>query len=56
MVDVETITAIASINPIELKIERPFLLDRFLETRVMARNYGPSLELCLYFAGISYTT
>jgi hypothetical protein len=30
IVNVEIITEIASINPTELKIERPFLLERFL--------------------------
>jgi hypothetical protein len=37
-VSVETITAIASINPIELAIARPFLLERFFETKVNVRK------------------
>jgi len=37
-VSVETITAIANINPIELMIARPFLLERFLETKVNVRK------------------
>jgi len=40
IVNVETITAIASINPIELRIDRPFLLERFLETKVIARKHS----------------
>jgi hypothetical protein len=38
MVKVETITAMASINPMELSIERPFLLEKFLETKVNVRK------------------
>jgi hypothetical protein len=37
-VSVETITAIARINPIELAIARPFLLERFFETNVIVRK------------------
>ena len=36
--NVETITAIAKINPIELIIALPFLLERFLETNVKVRK------------------
>ncbi len=38
-VSVETITAIARINPIELAIARPFLRERFLETKVNVRKF-----------------
>jgi hypothetical protein len=37
-VSVETTTAIARINPIELAIARPFLRERFFETKVNVRK------------------
>jgi len=37
----------ASINPMELSIERPFLLEKFLETKVNVRKrYSPE-ALCI---------
>ena len=44
-VNVDTITAIAKINPIELIIERPFRLERFLETKVNVRRFKSPFSL-----------
>src|SRR3989304_1707053 len=40
-VNVETMTAIARIKPMELMIERPFRLERFFETKVNVRKPKP---------------
>jgi len=45
MVNVETMTAVASISPMEFRMERPFLRERFLTTRVIdrIRHHRPAM-------------